>query len=383
MKSFALKPLSSDWIALSSTPTMISTPPWMRVSPRLVPSGGGDLVGFRFRKSITIAKGVRLNVSKGGLGVSAGPRGVRYSVHSSGRRTASAGIPGTGMGVVQTGGRSRAGAAPRRSPQVPPPREGPESAEAVRTRKPSTFAPKGEKALYQAWVSDDLSAMRQVSAMFPDYALAADALVGVKAAIANDLVTARDLLGRVFASGLEPAAHSFISMYLPTSRVAVELATGVTAGLPLNRDGIGLLLAEVHQALRDDLAAIDVVEQVEPTAHAAVSLAELYTRTGRHHDVIELTEGITNDDEATALLCVFRGIAFRDRGYPDAARETLKEALKTKKRDPVVRHRALLERARTYASEGKKAQARKDLERIMAEDSDYEGLKEAMDDLGG
>ncbi len=56
--------------------------------------------------------------------------------------------------------------------------------------------------------------------------------------------------------------------------------------------------------------------------------------------------------------------------------------LKTKKRDPVVRHRALLERARTYVSEGKKAQARKDLERIMAEDSDYEGLKEAMDDLG-
>jgi tetratricopeptide (TPR) repeat protein len=182
--------------------------------------------------------------------------------------------------------------------------------------------------------------------------------------------------------GLEPAADAFISKYLPTSRVVAEIATGVTATLPFTRDGIGLLLAEVHQALRDDEAAIHVVEQVEPTADAAVSLAELYTKTGRYEDVIELTEGIANHDEATALLCIFRGIAFREQSYFDAAREVLKEALKTKQRDPFVRHRALLERARTYAAEGKKAQARKDLERIMAEDSDYDGLQEAMHDLG-
>ncbi len=206
------------------------------VRPRLVRTRGNHL-GFRFRKSITIANGVRLNVSKGGLGLSAGPRGVRYSVHSSGRRTASAGIPGTGLGVVQTRGRSRAGAAPRRSAPAPPQREGPESAEALPTRKPSLFAPKGDKGLYQAWASNDVSAMRQVSAMFPDYALAADALVGVKAAIANDLPTARELLGRVFASGLDPAAHPFLSTYLPTSRVVVEIATGVSAALPFTRMG--------------------------------------------------------------------------------------------------------------------------------------------------
>jgi hypothetical protein len=54
-------------------------------------------MGFRMRKSIKVAPGVRVNVSKRGVGASVGGKGGRYSVHSSGRRTVSAGsgvIPG-------------------------------------------------------------------------------------------------------------------------------------------------------------------------------------------------------------------------------------------------------------------------------------------------
>lgn len=57
----------------------------------------GKLVGFRFNKSVGLGKGVRLNLSKTGVGVSAGVPGLRYSVHSSGRSTRTAGIPGTGL----------------------------------------------------------------------------------------------------------------------------------------------------------------------------------------------------------------------------------------------------------------------------------------------
>lgn len=41
----------------------------------------------------------------------------------------------------------------------------------------------------------------------------------------------------------------------------------------------------------------------------------------------------------------------------------------------------MLERARTYEAEGKRGMARKDLERIMAEDSTYEGLADALASL--
>jgi tetratricopeptide (TPR) repeat protein len=155
----------------------------------------------------------------------------------------------------------------------------------------------------------------------------------------------------------------------------------VTAELPINRDAVGLALAELKQERDDRAGAIDVVEQLEPTTYAAVSLAELYAQTGRWDDVIELTEGIKNEDDASALLCVFRGQAFREQGYHDAAHEALKEALRARSRAAPIRHLALAERAQNYLAQGKKAMARKDLERILAEDSSYEGVRERLAEL--
>lgn len=53
-------------------------------------------MGVRFRRSIEIAPGVRLNVTKTGIGATFGGKGARYSVHSSGRRTVGVSVPGTG-----------------------------------------------------------------------------------------------------------------------------------------------------------------------------------------------------------------------------------------------------------------------------------------------
>lgn len=59
-------------------------------------------MGFRFRKSIKIAPGVRLNLGKKSVGISAGVKGARVSVNSSGRVTKSVGIPGTGISYVDS-----------------------------------------------------------------------------------------------------------------------------------------------------------------------------------------------------------------------------------------------------------------------------------------
>ncbi len=53
-------------------------------------------MGVRFHRSIKIAKGVRLNISKTGLGVSVGPRGAKISVGPSGVYS-NVGVPGTGL----------------------------------------------------------------------------------------------------------------------------------------------------------------------------------------------------------------------------------------------------------------------------------------------
>jgi hypothetical protein len=54
-------------------------------------------MGFRFRKTISLGKGVRLNIGKKSVGVSVGKRGLRVSTNSKGQSRVSAGIPGTGL----------------------------------------------------------------------------------------------------------------------------------------------------------------------------------------------------------------------------------------------------------------------------------------------
>jgi hypothetical protein len=53
-------------------------------------------VGLRFRRRVTIAPGIALNVSKSGLGISAGPRGAKIGIGKRGVHR-SIGIPGTGL----------------------------------------------------------------------------------------------------------------------------------------------------------------------------------------------------------------------------------------------------------------------------------------------
>ena len=54
-------------------------------------------MGWRFRKSLNLGGGVRLNFNKKSTGISFGTKGARYSVNSNGRKTVSFGIPGTGL----------------------------------------------------------------------------------------------------------------------------------------------------------------------------------------------------------------------------------------------------------------------------------------------
>jgi tetratricopeptide (TPR) repeat protein len=322
------------------------------------------------RKSIKLAPGVRLNVSKRGVGASVGAGGARYSAHSSGRRTVSArsGIPGVYYQKGVGSGRARGSRAVAAPPVAPP-----------QPKKPGLFAPKGEKELYKAVKAQDVAAIKRVGDEHPDFRLASYSLAGLMI-IKDDPAEGKRLLSDAFATGNDPAEDTFVSTYLYTE-VDLTIAAGITAELAISRDAVGLGLAELLQREGALDSAIDVVEQLEPTTYSAVSLGELYAQASRWDDVVELTEGISNEDDASALLCVFRGQAFREQNFHDAAHEALKEALRSRSRAAPIRHHALAERAQNYLAQGKKAMARKDLERILAEDSGYEGVREQLAEL--
>jgi len=322
-------------------------------------------MGFRIRKSIKVAPGIRLNLSKTGIGTSVGGDYGRVSVHSSGRNTFATrtGVPGiTYMRSIKKH--------PDQEGDAPPP---PPLPDEVRLKKPGMFAPAGEKALYEAVMKQDRALARAAGDEHAEVRLAGYTLAGLWM-MQDDPAQAMTLLQWVMDSGGEPANDAFVQQYLATN-MELGLAEGVTAEFPICREAVGLSLAELLQDAGRVPDAINLVEGMEPTGHTAVSLAELYVLDGDWQQVIALTEGLANQDDATALLLAYRGVAFRETGVPDAAIEAFKLALRAPSRSARVRHLALIERARTLAAMGRKAPARKDVGKVLAEDSTNEAAQ--------
>ncbi|MGA0985795.1 MAG: tetratricopeptide repeat protein, partial [Candidatus Nanopelagicales bacterium] len=103
---------------------------------------------------------------------------------------------------------------------------------------------------------------------------------------------------------------------------------------------------------------------------------EVETQLGEFDQVLELTNNLENQDDATAILLVFRGVALREEKLPTASIEAFNKVIRTTSRHQDIRHKALLERAKTYLADDQKSKAKKDLEKILATNFEYPGVSE-------
>lgn len=331
-------------------------------------------MGFVARKSFKVMPGVRMTVSKSGLSASAGVRGARVSVNSTGHVRGTASVPGTGMYYTQRldSGAQRTATSRPQAAAVPAPRP---------PAKPGLGAPKWEKELYKAIEANRMQDLARIARAYPVAAPLIGALDGLNAMSTDDNARAREILRWVWSTPIRPEDEAFVRTYLHTSNVTINIANGVSGMFPISRDAVGMALVELEQEAGDLDAAIAMAEQLDPSVFAAVSLCELYLAARMNDEVIATTNRLTNDDDPTCLLIAYRGVALREQGNLTAAREAFKEALKSKSRDAAIRHFALVERAKTQALDGKKGMARKDLERVLAEDASFPGVRELLDEL--
>ncbi len=351
---------------------------------------------MRFRRSIKISKGVRLNVSKSGFGVSAGGRGARYSVHSSGRRTTSVGIPGSGVGFVSTstsGSRRSSSGGPRsRSQQVVLP---PQNYAAV-LPKPGMFSGKTEKR-YHEGVHAYLRGEHQQALTALEDVLAAD-----PSALSAHLIAAI-CVGKVDGPDADQIRHfeALISSdaampdklqmkYLPPGIVSLTLMGKITdninAEVPFDSAGATLLLAEHYQEadrLEDAIGLVQQLYEANPSDPVIkLSLADLLMADGDHDGVVEVAAGVTNDSDLGAAMLHLRGAALFALGHQTGALDSFKEALAKPSRDAELLKVIRYDRALAYEVAGQKGRAKQDLERIFAQDPSYLDVRERLAGMG-
>lgn len=306
-----------------------------------------------------------MTFSPNGISTSIGVRGARVTRSSSGRITRTVGIPGSGISQTETI-RSANGARRRVTSQT---------VHSVPPVSPNIFSATYEKDFFKARKVDSVQEYQRLVTLYPDAVIAGSFMLALKYIETKEYPLALQVLENIWRMNNRIDSDPLFRKYLGLKGFEVGIAEGVVAQLNLNRDVVGLLFAEILQSQGDLNSAIEVVEDLYPTQTTALSLADLYIAAKKWDEVIEVTNGMTNVDDATCLLVIYRGIAFREIGYKDAAKEAFKESLKSKKRSMTIRHRGHAERALTYMADGKQALALKEVEKIMAENPNDEGVK--------
>lgn len=133
-------------------------------------------------------------------------------------------------------------------------------------------------------------------------------------------------------------------------------------------------VAHRQRSAADDVSGLlphDALDDLPAWARDAIARAARDCAAGRNGAAIRATDGIdaaTSVDNATALLLVYRAIALARVGLFRSAMVVFRRVLGSADRGRDIRHFALRQRAEVYASEGRRAQARRDLRAILDED---------------
>lgn len=339
-------------------------------------------MGFRFQRSIGLGKFLRLNISKSGIGISAGIPGLRISTGPRGAFF-SAGLPGTGLSYrkkLSSSGKARRESTPAKakveeiSPETP---------------TPGFFAPHQEKELargleaYEAGQADE--ALEHFLAAAPDEPGAA-ILAATLLAEREDgsEFKAIDLLEKVVQSDGE-FPTPLMEKYLASTEVEINVTPRVTVALPVDGLAAALLLVELYQSNRRIREAIALLEELVELAEQPVlilSLCELYASREIWEGIIDRAQGIEPVDDVTAEIAIYYGRAMQEKGLHDAAIKVFGKALSKKKdRNPDLLHEAAYWRAISYQEQGKRSQARKEFELLYAEAPNFRDVAQRLADL--
>ena len=339
-------------------------------------------MSLRFRRSLKIMPGVRLNFNKDSIGMSFGVPGARYTVNSKGRKTFTTGIPGTGLYNVETISNNHRQDKSENSDQL--------DHQSNVLPKPGIISSKSEKAFYKLiedlYVKESLvqtkeiiDRLKSLDEEFPELKFPLE-LLAFLYAIQNEDYDDEALgwITKIWPKRVELFKDPIVEKCLGYITPRTQITRGITSDQPFNEQALGYIYAEVLQSEKKFERALEVLHEISADQITAISIADIELLMGDFDAAIETTEDVENEDDATAMLLILRGIAFREKKLLDSSLECFKRALKEKDRSEALLHRALFERAETYLRMKRKAMARKDLERILVDEPNYPEVSEKL-----
>ena len=340
-------------------------------------------MGFRLQRRIRLGKFIRLNISKSGVGVSAGVRGLRISTGPRGTHL-SLGIPGTGLSYrKQLSSKKKSRPRAEASAQhIPRPANLPERPE------PGLFASREDKELakgledYRAGRVDE--ALKHFLEASSEEAGAAIFAAAILARQEDREFEASQLLETVVQSD-DAFPTELMQKYLADANLEIDITPNVAATVPVDGLAATLLLVELYQTQRRVREAIALLEEIEELAGEPVltlSLCELYASRQLWDNIIERAKGTETADDVTLETLIFYGRAMQAKELSEAAVTVFSKALRRKKdRSPILLHETRYWRAISYQAQGKARRAHTEFQKIFAEAPGFRDVAQRLADF--
>ncbi|MBT9259749.1 MAG: DUF4236 domain-containing protein [Clostridiales bacterium] len=330
-------------------------------------------MAFRFWRRVKIAPGVTVNFSKSGASLSVGPRGAKITFGPRGTRI-TAGIPGTGLyhtTLLPQGKKTSASLSSVPSPAASALTLG--FFQRLLTPPAEIAFVEGCRELILGHEENALEKLQKALSL-PDGALTAG-LVALRLERSKEALPyleralqLKEGLGKTFA---KYGIHLQFTLTFPY---------GITLPVPADPKGLLLALAQVYEDLGEVDHALTLLEGLLDThpedelPKLAVTRLLMDRKPGEdtYRRVLQLTASLKNETAAHTLLLLYRARALKGLKLLEAAKDTLTQALRRKKDRPSELMKALqYERALLYEDLGEHPRARKELEKLYAEDPTF------------
>lgn len=338
-------------------------------------------MGWRFRRTLKILPGVRLNFSKSGVSASLGVRGAHITLGGPTGPRVTVGLPGSGLSYTKVWSKRRQDKKTKGKAEMP----GQPGAEAPELRPPGLveglFMSEAERlfdtGVYHLWNDRPEEAARcfaDLLAKEPDSgeghflaALAERVLGNVKAATEH--------LEKALDSD-DPLPGPWIQRHAAGLTYDLPITATYTATLELDEIAAALTLAELYQTqgrLGEAITILEIAAEAMPDEPLLkLSLGELYVTVGEDDKAIHLLAPIAATDDLTLACRVYYAQALWHKGLFDAALKVADEELRhTAGRDPELLRDMRYIRALALEGKGQLAQARREWQHLYAQDPNY------------
>jgi tetratricopeptide (TPR) repeat protein len=340
-------------------------------------------MGFRLQRRISLGKFIQLNISKSGVGVSAGVPGLRISRGPSGTFF-TAGLPGTGLSY-----RKKIGSKSTNTSKAKAKEEAAAQTESDEVPQPGFFAAGHEKALargleayYDDKTNEALEYFLEAGSSEPGATILAAAILAEEDD--SRIHQGIELLEEVI-QGEDEFPTPLMEKYLAETDVEIQITPNVTAVVPVDGLAATLLLVELYQKQRRVREAIALLEEVEELAQEptlTLSLCELYATRELWDNIIERASQIESEDDISLETAIFYGRALQEKGLDEAALSVFTKALRrTKDRNPALLTEARYWRAISYQTQGKHQRANSEFQKVYAENPDFRDVAARLEDF--